>query len=123
MRNILVIDDDESIVIMITMALARFGFNVEIAADGIEGIKKFEEGCFDLIITDIRMPGLSGNGVVRHVRNSAKQFTPVVGISGTPWLLEDADFDAVLQKPFTIKVLIDTVNNLTTAGSCSIARR
>ncbi len=116
MRNILVIDDDESIVIMLAMALARFGFNVETAADGIEGIKKFDKGCFDLIITDIRMPGLNGNSVVEHVRNSAKQFTPVVGISGTPWLLEDSDFDAVLQKPFTIKALVDTVNNLTTAG-------
>ena len=121
MRNILVIDDEESIVIMITMALARYGFNVEIAADGIEGINKFDEGCFDLIITDIRMPGINGNGVVQHVRNSDKQFTPVVGISGTPWLLEDADFDAVLQKPFTIKTLVDTVYNLMTATLCSIA--
>ncbi|MBW1753100.1 MAG: response regulator [Deltaproteobacteria bacterium] len=121
MRNILVIDDEESIVIMITMALARYGFNVEIAADGIEGINKFDEGCFDLIITDIRMPGINGNGVVQHVRNSDKHFTPVIGISGTPWLLEDADFDAVLQKPFTIKTLVDTVYNLMTATLCSIA--
>ena len=112
MRNILVIDDEESIVRITTMALSKFGFNVEKATDGFEGIKKFDEGHFDLVITDFLMPGLDGNGVVRHIRNSRRQFTPVIGVSGTPWLLEDGDFDAVLLKPSSIITLVDTVKNL-----------
>ncbi len=86
MRNILVIDDEESILLMFQTALAKFGFNVEIATDGLEGIKKFDDGRFDLVITDILMPSLNGNGVVRHIRNFEKKYTPVIAISGTPWL-------------------------------------
>ena len=113
MRNILVIDDEESIVLMITMALARHDFNVEIAKDGIEGIQKFDTGNFDLVITDIIMPGIDGNGLVRHIRQSGKNLTPVLGMSGTPWLLKESAFDVVLPKPFSIKTLIDTAKILT----------
>ena len=113
MHNILVIDDEESIVSMFTMALIRFGFSVETAIDGIEGIKKFDEGKYDLVITDIQMPALDGNGVVKHIRNSEKRYTPVIATSGTPWLLVNGDFDAVLSKPTSIKTLFDTVKNVT----------
>ncbi len=115
MRNILVIDDEEAIAFMFQTALSKFGFNVEKATDGLEGIKKFDEGNFDLVITDIIMPGLDGNGVVRHIRNSKRQFTPVIGVSGTPWLLEDGHFDAVLSKPSSIITLVDTVKSLTSS--------
>ena len=113
MRDILVIDDEKSIVLIIAAALTKSGFNVEKATNGLEGIKKFDEGYFDLVITDLRMPGLDGNGVVRHIRNSERQSTPVVSISATPWHLQSDDFDAFLLKPFSIKTLIDTVNELT----------
>lgn len=113
MRNVLVIDDDELIVLIIAEALSKSGFNVEKATNGLEGIKKFDEGNFDFVITDLKMPGLDGNGVVRHIRNSTRQSTPVICISGTPWHLQSDDFDAFLLKPFSIKTLIDTVNELT----------
>ena len=113
MRDILVIDDEKSIVLIIAAALTKSGFNVEKATNGLEGIKKFDEGYFDLVITDLQMPGLDGNGVVRHIRNSKRQSTPVISISATPWHLQSDDFDAVLLKPFSIKTLINTVNELT----------
>ncbi len=113
MRDILVIDDEKSIVLIIAAALTKSGFNVEKATNGLEGIKKFDEGYFDLVITDFQMPGLDGNGVVRHIRNSERQSTPVVSISATPWHLQSDDFDAFILKPFSIKTLIDTVNELT----------
>ena len=97
---------------MLTMALIRFGFSVETAIDGIEGIKKFDEGNYDLVITDIQMPALDGNGVVKHIRNSEKRYTPVIAISGTPWLIANCDFDAILPKPTSIKTLVDTVENV-----------
>ena len=113
MNNILVIDDEESVLLMITMALAKFGFDVEIATDGLEGIKKFDEGRFDLVITDILMPVLDGFGVVKHIRNSERRYTPVIAISGTPWLLVNGDFDAVLSKSILVQTLVDTVKTLT----------
>jgi len=121
MGKILVIDDEEQIVLMLTMALSKFGFNVEIATNGMEGIKKFDEKCFDLVITDICMPVLSGNDVVKYVRNSEKYFTPVIGITGTPWLLENDYFDAVFTKPFSIEGLVEAVSSLTAATLSSMS--
>jgi len=114
MHNILLIDDEDSIVLALTMVLEKYGFNVEIATNGTEGIKKFDEGQFDLVITDVRMPGLNGNGVAQHIHNSERPFAPVIGISGTPWYFKNDVFDAVLSKPFSINALVDTVTNLTT---------
>jgi DNA-binding response OmpR family regulator len=123
MGKILVIDDEEQIVLMLTMVLSKFGFDFEIATNGVEGIKKFDEGCFDLVITDICMPGLDGNDVVKYVRNSKKYCTPVIGITGTPWLPEDAHFDAVFTKPFSIEDLMEAVSSLTatTLSSMSVS--
>ena len=121
MNNILVIDDEESILLMLTMALAKYGFNAEIAVDGSEGIKKFDEGRFDLVIMDILMPGLNGNDVVRHIRNSDKKYTPVIAISGTPWRINIDDFDVVLPKPTSLQTLIDTVKSLTATPLSAMA--
>ena len=89
-----------------------FGYDVEIARDGQEGIQKFESSTYDLVITDICMPGLDGNSVARHIRNSAKKSTPIIGMSGTPWLLDKGDFDMVISKPFPLKMLIESMKKL-----------
>ncbi|MEA1883620.1 MAG: hypothetical protein U9N62_03760 [Thermotogota bacterium] len=54
---------------------------------------KFDNNNFDLVITDICMPKIDGNGVAMHISISGKQYTPVIGISGTPWLAEPDDFE------------------------------
>ena len=83
MPTVLVIDDENGILQLIRQALTSFGHNVETATDGQEGIRKFDDGSFDIVITDIRMPGIDGNGVVDHIRKSEKQSVPVIAISGT----------------------------------------
>jgi two-component system chemotaxis sensor kinase CheA len=88
-------------------------FRSEIAKDGLEGIKKFDENQFDLVTTDIRMNTPDGHDVLRHKRNSHRKLTPTVSISATPWDLEKSEFDSVLAKPFSIQAVIDTVNSLT----------
>jgi len=117
MHNVLVIDDEKAISDILSQALNRFGFNVDTAENGAEGILKFDSDAFDLVITDICMSGLDGNGVARYIRNSRRKATPIIGISGTPWLLEEGEFDAVLPKPFSIKALADTVKGLTEAAA------
>ncbi len=114
MCTILVIDDEKGILRVIEAALKRFGHDVEIALDGIEGIKKFDDGCYDMVITDLRMPRLDGKGVVQHIRASRKNSIPIIGISGTPWQIEDSGFDAVLSKPFPLQDLVESVKRLTT---------
>jgi DNA-binding response OmpR family regulator len=113
MCTILVIDDEKGILRLIQQALTKFGHNVEIALDGIEGIQKFDDGSYDMVITDLRMPRLGGKGVVQHIRNSHKNSVPVIGISGTPWQTQDSGFDAVLSKPFPLEDLVASVKKLT----------
>ncbi len=115
MGNILVIDDESGILHLIEKVLTRCGHRVEIAANGQEGIQKFDEGVFDMVITDILMPVVDGNGVVRHIREHCHQDIPVIGISGTPWLAGHSAFDLVLTKPLPLKTLVNSVAVLTRA--------
>ena len=112
MGTILVIDDEKGISDVIQEALVMLGHNVETASNGNDGIAKFQRNNYDVVITDIRMPQLDGHGVVRFIRSSPKKGTPIIGMSGTPWLLEDKEFDEVLPKPFQLQMLIDTVETL-----------
>jgi hypothetical protein len=53
----------------------------------------------------------------KRIRKSNRQFTPVIGCSGTPWLFEDIDFDMVLTKPFRLKEILNAVQSLSAALS------
>jgi CheY-like chemotaxis protein len=112
MYNILVIDDQYDVSDVLQQMLSSFGNHAEVASGGHEGIRMFDTGLFDVVITDILMPGIDGHDVVRHIRNSARPFTPIIGVSGTPWLLEGSDFDRVIAKPFGLQILRDAVNEV-----------
>ena len=112
MYHILVIDDEKTILDAIKIILSRAGFKVEIALNGREGIQKFDSGQFDLVITDIQMPGLDGRDVVDHIHNSDRRCTPIIGVSGSPWLFKNIQFDAVLTKPFYFEDLINSIRDI-----------
>jgi len=112
MHWVLVIDDEKSITKMLTLAFTRAGFNVDVAANGKKGIDKYNKRNFDVVITDIRMPGINGNGVVRDIKKSNRPNTPVIGMSGTPWELLNEKFDEVLPKPFSLMALVKTIQNV-----------
>ena len=114
MSKILVIDDEKGILQLIRQALTRFGHKVETAGDGQEGIDKFDGENFDIVITDMCMPVVDGNGVVKHIRNSPRQSVPVIALSGTPWQLESSMFDLVLMKPIPLKKLVDSIGSILT---------
>ena len=107
MYSVLVIDDEQMIREMLQQALSRIDFAVETAEDASGGIEKFETGIYDLVITDICMPGEDGHRVLNHIRQSKRQETPVIGVSGTPFFLQEDQFDDVLYKPFTLQTLIE----------------
>jgi len=111
--DILIIDDETDILNMLKQQLLRNGYDVDTAASGDEGIKKIKHNEYGLIITDIKMPGISGYQVLDFLRNKIKKSTPIVGMSGTPWLLNHTDFNAILPKPFFIKELLALISKLT----------
>jgi DNA-binding NtrC family response regulator len=65
-KSSLVVDDDELIRSFLSTILREEGHRVEEARNGKEGLSKLSEGEFDLIITDLRMPGISGLDFMRE---------------------------------------------------------
>jgi len=121
MGSVLVIEDDKGILGLIEASLTRFGHRVETAMDGKEGIRKFDGGRFDIVITDYVMPEVDGEGVLAHIRRSSRRQMPIIGMSGTPWLLKGDAFDLVLAKPFPLKQLVEAVNGLCAVPTLSEA--
>src|SRR3990172_6265286 len=68
--SILLIDDDDSLRRVMEFSLAEAGYAVQAAAGGEEGLRLFEKGSFDAVITDITMPGMGGMEVLKKVRRS-----------------------------------------------------
>jgi CheY-like chemotaxis protein len=66
-----------------------------------------------MVITDVVMPEVGGLDVLQHIRGSSRHLIPIIGMSGTPWLMNGSDFDMVLDKPFPLQKLLDSVTNLT----------
>jgi CheY-like chemotaxis protein len=60
MANILIIDDEKSIRKTLTEILSYEGYKIDEAGDGEEGLKKFKEKAYDLVLCDIKMPKLDG---------------------------------------------------------------
>jgi CheY-like chemotaxis protein len=112
MFKVLVIDDEPSLLRLFKKILAKAGFRVETAVSGDEGLKKYHNGQYDVVITDILMSGMRGNHVADQIRNSPCPPAAVIGISGTPWELSEQDFDAILPKPFSPETLLVTIENI-----------
>jgi DNA-binding response OmpR family regulator len=107
--RVLVIDDETAILKMLAMALTRKGYQVDTAENGEQGIEKLRNADYRLVITDMRMDRMSGDEVLQEVRQIKGDSVPVIAMSGTPWLMDDTRFDAVLAKPYMLKDLFDLV--------------
>ncbi|HJX16214.1 MAG TPA: response regulator, partial [Candidatus Deferrimicrobiaceae bacterium] len=79
-RRILFIDDDRAGREVALFNLRKAGYKVEVASDGTEGLAIFSPGKFDLVITDVKMPGISGIEVLRRIRKTSRD-TPVLVIT------------------------------------------
>jgi CheY-like chemotaxis protein len=81
-RRVLVIDDDITVRRMLGELLANLGFSPDLAPDGLEGLARFVGGQYDAVVTDVRMPGVSGWQVASTVRRLRPEVGVVV-ISGS----------------------------------------
>jgi len=121
MPRVLIIEDEETICRVLISAFSLKGIASELATSGPDGLDRFNREHFDLVITDMVMPGMDGNSIARQIRSSDKADTPIIGISGTPWLLDEGEFDAIFQKPFSLNMLVETVKMLTATSARAMA--
>jgi len=114
--KILAIDDQAIIRDLLVNMFGSAGHEVTTAERGEEGIAKFKIQRFDLVVTDLSMPDLSGWEVAREVKKMRPE-VPVILITG--WgqnfdeeKLKETGVDRVVTKPFRIEQLMKTVEEL-----------
>jgi len=112
-ERILVVDDTPNTLEVLQRNLTSQGYQAFIASNAAEAIKILESTPIDLVITDFKMPGVSGLDLVRHVRENFKE-TEVMMITGYP-TIEGAvkavktGAEEYLTKPFTDEELFSAV--------------
>jgi CheY-like chemotaxis protein len=115
-RRILVVDDEESIRDLCARVLSRAGFAVVTAANGEEAVARLRREAFDLIISDIRMPGISGLEVLEAAKASLPGIRVVLITGfGTPEMLgraQQSGADRILTKPFNPMELLAAVREI-----------
>ncbi len=79
--RVLLIDDNKHGLIARRTLLEEQGYDVETAANGAEGLEKFDQRAFDVVVTDYRMPKMNGRKVLDNLRRR-DQRVPVVLLSG-----------------------------------------
>ena len=122
-KRVLIVEDEIGIRELLEDLLFMEGFYATAVGDGTEGVSRFREHPYDLVVSDLRMPGLSGTQVAKAVKSYVPS-TPVIIVTGwdtEPFKeeLREARVDHVLHKPFYMDDIIDLINELTGNGGFS----
>jgi two-component system, response regulator, stage 0 sporulation protein F len=130
-KNILIVDDDDGIRIMLETKLFKLGYKCSVAANGLHALQKIRAlEHFDLVICDLKMPGMSGLDLVKELRGDQLfKEIPVLLITGYPekqQILEvvRTGISRVLLKPFKhhqIASLIDEILQNPMGGAAPVA--
>ena len=120
-KKILVIDDEEIIIKSLSRLLEKNVYEVFIAKNGQDAIIMAEEGDFDLILADIRMPGISGveaiESIYGNIKTANTKKPPVIFITGyaDDEIAEHAKSVnpiAYIYKPFDMPELVDKIKEV-----------
>ena len=107
--TILVVEDEESFVDALSVALKREGFRVDIARDGIEALDRFDASEPDLVLLDIMLPRMSGLDVCREIRRRSD--VPIVIVSAKTSEIDavvglEVGADDYVTKPYRLRELV-----------------
>ena len=111
--GILVVDDEPQVREFISAALTGDGHRVETANDGADGLRRFRDGTFDVVLTDKAMPGMNGDQMASAIK-MMKPRTPVMLLTGFGQFLDKADLpsiDILLSKPIGIGKLREALSS------------
>ena len=122
--NVLVVDDDNHMRIALRESLVRAGYNVSIAEDGKQALNEITKHMYDLVITDVKMPHVSGIDLLKHIKDSSP-FLPVILMTGygtiqdAVQVIKEGAYDYI-QKPFNTDTLYGVVKRALRVNSGKI---
>ena len=115
-KKVLVIDDQPIVTDLLVSVLERMEYEAEVASCGKEGLETFEKQEFDLVITDLGMPDISGWEVSKAVKQKRPDIPVVVitgwGVDPDPDKVKDSKVDLIITKPFQVDQLEKTIKDL-----------
>ena len=113
--SVLLVEDDEAVCTLLRRMLERGGFAVVTAINGREGVERFRERRVDIVITDMMMPEMSGDELIRSLLVE-RPGVRIIAISGIEYLhLRTAlalGAKATLRKPIEADRLVETVRRV-----------
>jgi len=115
-RKVLVIDDEEPILQMVSEVLSRVGYQVDVASDGESALKRLNHRRYDLAICDWKMPGLNGRQVYERIRTTDSALSErlifmtgdVINDRIQEFLKQEKKF--CLSKPFSLTEFEDAIH-------------
>lgn len=110
--TVLVVDDEEAIRETLRLALEGEGYRVVEAREGAEALRRAAQAQLDVILLDMRMPGMDGWAFVHEYRRRAGRGAPIVCMTAAwdaDWRAWDVAADGVLPKPFELDELLQVV--------------
>ncbi|MEM6602837.1 MAG: response regulator [Pseudomonadota bacterium] len=117
MAKILLAEDDEALSHFLQKSLKRAGHRVTYARDGIEAYEKLQEQEYDLLLTDLSMPGMDGIDLVKKIRDQLNQIKVmfITGFSAVAIEANHSEFNnraEVVSKPFHLNDLAERIERM-----------
>ena len=109
-KRVLVVDDNPDLLESLGILVMDIGYDVETAAGGVEALSKVDQGKFDLVLTDFRMPGMDGAQLTEEIKKRRRE-VKVVMITGSPSERVSLSSSGSLKKPFSLSELRNVIKD------------
>jgi DNA-binding response OmpR family regulator len=118
LTRLLVVDDEHDVADSLKAGLQMKGFKVDVFYDPIKAVANFKQGVYDLVISDIKMPGMNGFEMVYELKKIDSD-VQVIFLTGYVDLMKEVNklftklnVREVIQKPIGITQLVEKINDL-----------
>ena len=120
-QTVLVVEDDDALRSLYRNALSLAGFEVHDASNGFDALRRIDAGPPDVIVLDLKLPGLSGFAIQQETAaHSHTRCIPVVVATGSTEELGYLEVACILRKPIDLNQLILTVRRCLGRGAHAV---